>query len=287
MVWRRLVQEPLVQFLVAGVVLFGFSAWFDDAFDRGRSRIDVTHEKIIQLQDTWTKQRGAPPTGDELDRLVEDHIREEVLYREALASGLDQGDTIVRRRLVQKVDFLAQNLALAVEPSELDLQSYFDRHHERYLVPDQIAFGHVYFKEGSDALGKSERALERLNADHVSVADAVSWGDRFMLQHEYPLQTEREIQDLFGRSFAQGLTELPLRGWEGPIRSSYGLHVVQILQKVPAYIPELGQIRGQVLLDLNEQRLRSASDAYYQDLRKKFDITIARDEEIERQTNGS
>jgi len=286
MFWRRLVQEPLVQFLVAGGILFGFSAWFDDAFDRGRSRIDVTQEKIIQLQDTWTKQRGAPPTGDELNRLVEDHIREEVLYREALASGLDQGDTIVRRRLVQKVEFLAQNLALAVEPSELDLQSYFDRHRERYLVPDQIAFGHVYFREDSDAIGKAERAHETLNADHVSVADAVSWGDRFMLQHEYPLQTEREIQDLFGRSFARGLMDLPLRRWEGPIRSSYGLHVVQILQKVPAYIPELGQIRGQVLLDLNEQRLRSASDAYYQDLRGKFDITIARDEEIKRQTNG-
>tara|TARA_Y100000588_G_scaffold392457_1_gene504512 strand:+ start:1176 stop:2039 length:864 start_codon:yes stop_codon:yes gene_type:complete len=286
MVWRRLVHEPLTQFLVAGVVLFALSVWFDDAFDRGRYRIDVTQEKITQLQDTWTKQRGEPPTEDELDRLVEDHIREEVLYREALASGLDQGDTIVRRRLVQKVEFLAQNLALALEPSELELQSYFDRHYERYLVPDQIAFGHVYFRQGDDAMRKAEDTLETLIANHVSVVEAVSLGDRFMLQQEYPLQTEREIQDLFGRSFVKGLADLPLRRWKGPIHSSYGLHVVQILQKVPSYIPELSQIRGQVLLDLNEERLRSASDEYYQDLRGKFDITIVRDEEIERNVNG-
>ena len=117
--WRRLLREPLVHFLLAGGVLLGLSALFGQSFGVGgnSNRIEVTADRIQQLRETWTRQRGAPPTQREIDSLIEEFIREEVLYREAIASGLDQGDTIVRRRLAQKVDFLAQSVASTVEPS--------------------------------------------------------------------------------------------------------------------------------------------------------------------------
>ena len=145
--WRRLLREPLVHFLLAGGILFGLSALFGQSFGVGgnSNRIEVTADRIQQLRETWTRQRGAPPTRRELDSLIEDFIREEVLYREAIASGLDQGDTIVRRRLAQKVEFLAQSVASTVEPSEAELQAFFDDNAERYRIPEQVGFSHVYF----------------------------------------------------------------------------------------------------------------------------------------------
>ena len=277
--WRRLLREPLVHFLLAGAVLLGLSALFGQSFGVGgnSNRIEVTAERIQQLRETWTRQRGAPPTPEQLNNLIEDFIREEVLYREAVASGLDQGDTIVRRRLAQKVEFLAQSVASTVEPSDAELQAFFDANRERYVVPDQIGFSHVYFSSsnrGEAAEDAARGALTRLATGEVPTAEAAQLGDRFMLQYEYPPQSRDQIRDLFGPRFASRLFELPVDEWTGPVPSSYGVHVVHVRQRVPSRLPELGEVRSQVARDLNEERLRSAADTYYEGLRRRFEIVV-------------
>ena len=277
--WRRLLREPLVHFLLAGAVLLGLSALFGQSFGVGgnSNRIEVTAERIQQLRETWTRQRGAPPTQRELDSLIEDFIREEVLYREAVASGLDQGDTIVRRRLAQKVEFLAQSVASTVEPSDAELQAFFEENRERYVIAEQVSFSHVYFSgsnRGAEAEDAARGALTRLTSSESPTAEAAQLGDRFMLQNEYPPQTRGQIRDLFGPRFASRLFELPVDEWTGPVPSSYGVHVVHVRQRVPSRLPELGEVRSQVARDLNEERLRSAADTYYEGLRRRFEIVV-------------
>lgn len=277
--WQRLRSEPLVHFLLAGGVLLVLSTLFGQSFGVGGNgnRIEVTADRIQQLRETWTRQRGAPPTGRELDRLIEDFIREEVLYREAIASGLDQGDTIVRRRLAQKVEFLAQSVASTVEPSDAELQAFFDDDPERYRFPEQVGFSHVYFSgsnRGAGAEIAAREALARLASGAVAAAEAAQLGDRFMLQYEYPPQSRDQIRDLFGPRFASRLFELPVDEWSGPVLSSYGMHVVRIRQRIPSRLPSLDEVRSRVVLDLGEQRLRSAADTYYEGLRRRFEIVV-------------
>ena len=277
--WRSLLREPLVHFLLAGGVLFGLSAVFGQSFGVGdtSNRIEVSADRIQQLRETWSRQRGAPPTRRELDSLIDDFIREEVLYREAIASGLDQGDTIVRRRLAQKVEFLAQSVASTVEPSDAELQAYFDANAERYRIPEQVSFSHVYFSgsnRGAGAETAARDALARLASGQVAAAEATQLGDRFMLQYEYPPQSRDQIRDLFGPRFASRLFELPVDAWSGPVLSSYGMHVVRIRQRVPSRLPALGEVRSQLARDLGSERLRSAADTYYEGLRRRFEIVV-------------
>ena len=276
---RRLLREPLVHFLAAGLVLFGLSALLGESFGAGddRRRIEVSAGRIRQLSDTWTRQRGAPPTRAQLDGLIEDFIREEVLYREAIASGLDQGDAIVRRRLAQKVEFLAQSVASTVEPTDAELQAFFEANSERYVVPEQVGFEHVYFsreRRGPGAEEAARGALALLTGGGPAAAEAAALGDRFMLQRAYPPQTRDQIRDLFGPRFAARVFELPPDVWTGPVESSYGAHLVRVRRRVPSRLPALAEVRGAVTRDLDEQRLRSAADEYYARLRARFEIEV-------------
>lgn len=276
---RRLLREPLVHFLAAGLVLFGLSALLGESFGAGddRRRIEVSAGRIRQLSDTWTRQRGAPPTREQLDGLIEDFIREEVLYREAIASGLDQGDAIVRRRLAQKVEFLAQSVASTVEPTDAELQAFFEANSERYVAPEQVGFEHVYFsreRRGPGAEEAARGALALLTGGGPAAAEAAALGDRFMLQRAYPPQTRDQIRDLFGPRFAARVFELPPDVWTGPVESSYGAHLVRVRRRVPSRLPALAEVRGAVTRDLDEQRLRSAADEYYARLRARFEIEV-------------
>ena len=276
---RAVLREPLVHFLLAGSLLFGLSAAFGNSwgFGDGRDRIYISAEKIRQLRDTWTKRWGSEPDTDQLRSLIEDFIREEVFYREAIASGLDQDDVIIRRRLAQKVEFLAQSLASVVEPPEADLQTYFEEHAERYVVPAQVGFSHVYFSRsdrGADAERAALDALDRLRGGQVPVAEASRLGDRFMLQYEYPPQTETQIRDLFGSNFAGRVFGLTRDRWEGPVASSYGMHVVRVRHRLPIRTPALAEVRSQVARDFEDERLRTAADTYYQSLRQRFEIDV-------------
>jgi peptidyl-prolyl cis-trans isomerase C len=275
---RRFVREPLLHFLVAGTVLFGLATLFERVTNAGTNsnQIQVSAPEIRRLREVWMRQWGRSPDSRQMEILINDYVRDEILYREALASGLDKDDTIIRRRLVEKMEFLSQEFASAT-PSDKDLQEYFDRNRGTFQIPAQIAFTHIYFstsKRGSSAEDDANRALAKLSSHRISSAQLSSLGDPFMLQSEYPLQTQQQVKELFGEKFARELSQLESGAWVGPLRSGYGFHLVRIQQRLASRVPELAEVRGQVLTDFKNHRLQAASEAFYTQLRRKYQVDV-------------
>ena len=163
----KLLREPLLIFLVLGALLFGLYTLVKDQ-SQGSSdalRIQVTAADVDQLSVRWQRQMGRPPRPEELQGLTDNFVREEVLVREALALGLDRDDTGIRRRLVQKMNFLVEDLALLNEPTDADLSDYFEQHPEIYRLPPRISFTHIYFsrdQRGDATKADAELALSQL-----------------------------------------------------------------------------------------------------------------------------
>jgi len=272
---RRMIRQPLVHFLAAGLVLFAVATFLEHRSRANSTAIHVSAAEIRRLEDVWSRQYGRNPRPAEIQNLIDDYVREEIYYREALGSGLDKDDSIIRRRLVEKMEFLSQEIA-GGEPDEKELQTYFERNQKKFEVPAQIAFSHIFFspaKRGVTLEDDARKALAILGAHADSQAET-KVGDAFMLQNEYPLQTRDEVKGLFGEEFAKGLFQLAPGQWEGPIRSSYGLHLVRITQLVPSHTPQLAEVRSQVVTDFKNERLRTASEAYYARLRGRYRVDV-------------
>lgn len=273
----RLLREPLFQFAVLGAVLFAVYAFASDAFSSDDSRlIEVDEAEIAFLVANWQRQWQRPPLEHELRALVDARVREEVLYREALAVGLDQNDIVVRRRMVQKMEMLSQDLALLADPTDAELQAYFDERREEYRVPPRISFSHIYFN--ADTRGRSveedaRRVLAELQARNPSPERAPELGDRFMLQYDYSLRAPIEVRQQFGSHFAEEIFKLE-SGWQGPVLSGYGLHLVYVGDRVEGRIPELAEVRDRVVNDYNRDRGQRANKALYDGLRTNYEIAV-------------
>ena len=273
---RRLSREPLVHFLIAGALLLGVSALVRPS-DTREERISVSVAQIQQLRETWTRQWGEAPDASQMRRLIDDFIREEIFYREAIRSGLDRDDTIVRRRLAQKVEFLAQGVAAATEPADSELRDFFERNRHQYAIQEQVAFRHVYFSEfhrGPTAERAARQALVKVRSGTVSSDNLSALGDTSMLQRDYPPQKRETLRSLFGEPFATRIFELPQGSWHGPVRSTYGIHLVHVSQAVPSRLPDLDEVRDQVTLDFKAEHVRQVTDAYYDNVRKRYRIDL-------------
>jgi hypothetical protein len=274
---RRLSREPLVHFVLAGIVLFAASTLFERETSSSKA-IHITSAEVQRLEDVWSRQYGRTPSSAELQNLIDDYIREEIYYREALASGLDKGDSIIRRRLVEKMEFLSQEVA-AGDPDEAELETYFQQNQKKFEIPSQIAFNHIFFspsKRGASLQSDAQNALNQLRLNKTIHGSEAAIGDPFMLQSEYPLQTRDEVKALFGTEFAATLFSRVSGEWSGPVPSSYGVHLVRVTQFTPAHLPQLAEVRSKVLTDFKNERLRMASEAYYAELRKHYYIDMER-----------
>jgi hypothetical protein len=273
----KLLREPLIQFILLGLALLLVYGVASDLFspDTGR-RIEITDQDIALLAQTFRGQWQRPPTEEELRNLVEARVREEVLYREALAVGLDQDDLVVRRRMVQKMELLSQDLALLVDPTDQELRAFFEEHEDDYLVPPLVSFSHIYFnldQRGAAGEEDARRVLDEIRSEDPQPTRAPDRGDRFMLQYDYSLLSPIDVQRQFGAQFAEALFELE-PGWHGPIVSGYGLHLVNVIRRVQSRSPEYEQVREQLIQDFNRMRRDRANEALYQGLLKGYEITI-------------
>lgn len=270
---RSLLRQPLFQFLVLGVVLFGLYAIFGQKQEAESKDIVITNQQIALLATMWEKQWRRPPTPQEMQGLVESFIREEVLYREALAMGLDRDDTVVRRRLAQKIEFLAQDLATQGEPGDAELRTFFAENSERFEIPATVTFTHVYLNldERSEAVfDDADRILGALRAG----ADPNQQGDRFMLQSRYVGLDRQGVARNFGSQFAESIFALTSDDWEGPVQSGYGLHLVRIEGREEAYLPPFEEVRLRVRDEFISNRRREVDELFYQRLREGYTITI-------------
>ncbi len=275
---KKLYKEPLLHFLIIGVLIFTLFSIVNKEEDIvSGNKIIVSAADIQRLSSSWAKKWNRPPTETELQGLVESHIREEVYYRAALALGLDKNDTILRRRLMQKMEFLSNDLAELNTPDESELNQYFIDHKDNYELPARVSFTHIYFsldKRGAKAVEDAKSVLSELKTRSGAVLRVPERGDSFMLQYDFDQETPFEVERLFGKGFAEELFTLGINTWLGPIESGYGLHLVRISEKIDARMPELASVIDKVRTDLMFERRQKMNKEIYERFKERYEIVI-------------
>ena len=267
----RLLREPLVHFLVLGGVLFAI-------FGRGGSSAGITDRQIVvseadidRLAAGFSRMWHRPPAADELEAQIRDYIREEVLYRTALALGLDKDDTIIRRRLRQKMEFLFEDAV--PPPQEADLRAYLQAHPEKFRTQPLISFRQVFVSQtrGAAAEADAKQILARLTSGAPGVANA---GDALLLGDDFSRMPLDRIAALFGDSFAQAVAQSAPGSWRGPLRSAYGLHLVLVTAVEPGKLPPFEQVRSAVEREWFAERRAAVQAVQYQSLLAGYRVVV-------------
>ncbi len=271
-------KEPLLHFLLLGALLFGlYSLVNPEEASIADNRIVVSAGDIERLSANWANKRIRLPTEAELAMLVDSYIREEVYYREALALGLDQNDTILRRRMVQKMEFLTNDLADLSQPDEAALNQYFLTNSGKYELPARISFTHIYFsfdKHGERIFDDAGKALDEIRLSDVPVSRAPDMGDSFMLPYDFDAEDSFEIARIFGQDFAQRIVQIEAGTWQGPIESGYGLHLVWINKKVEARLPKLATVIDKVRTDWMFEQRQMINKEVYERFLKRYEVVV-------------
>lgn len=274
---QRLLREPLVHFVLLGALLFGLYGVLGGAESASPGgEIVVTEGRIRNLGDTFTRTWQRPPTADELNGLIEDYLREEVLYREGVALGLDRDDTIIRRRLRQKLEFVSEDAASASEPTERELTEFLAENADRYRFESRLTFTQVFLdpsKRGDQLEADAARLLHDLRLRGKKL-DPASLGDSLMLDPRYEQATEGDIARLFGAEFEAALREQPAGEWVGPLKSGYGAHLLLIEARTPGKVATLAEVRDAVARDWSARRRQQLLDEQYQQLRSRYQVRI-------------
>ncbi|HET9832592.1 MAG TPA: peptidylprolyl isomerase [Vicinamibacterales bacterium] len=263
--WLR---EPLLQFLLLGAAMFAANTWLN----RGRGGVEVSRQIALTLDDlrqidlAFQSQWRRQPTADEFKAMVEDKIQEEILYREGLAMGLDKGDTIVKRRMAQKLQFVAEDVASAHEPTAAELKTWFERNNQKFGLPGRITFRHAYFSpdnRGQRAHDDAVDALKKAAGEPEDSKAAPLRADRFMFQEYYADRSSEQLAKEFGPQFARAIFSVKPGAWQGPLESGYGWHVVFVESMTAGRIPALEEIESDVRTAwLNEQKQQAWRTAY-------------------------
>jgi peptidyl-prolyl cis-trans isomerase C len=275
---RRLLKEPLLQFLLLGVALFGINAFLQrDTGGDTSKQIVLSLDELKQLEMYFQAQWRRPPTAQEFDALVENRVQEEVLYREALALGLDKDDTIVRRRMAQKMQFLAEDVAAAHEPTHAELATWFAANADKFALPRRIAFREIYFspdQRGAHVHDDAVQALTRLTGQPIDTPLATKLGDAFMLQDYYSDRTSEQLAKDFGPPFASALFNIQPGAWQGPIESGFGWHLVFVDWITPGRIPSLEEVEPDVKTAWLGDQKQHAWKAAYDAMRAKYTVMM-------------
>jgi hypothetical protein len=307
----RVLRAPLLHFLVLGAVLLGLRAWLAPA-SVPRARIAIGAADVARLRESWAEEHGTPPSRTAEATLVRDAIDEEILYREALARGFDrrdgavrerlvrlggfvgeeaggsrdmlerearrlgleQSDLLVRRHLVQMMRLAAGWLGPEDRPSEADLEAYLARHGAEFAAPARTRLTHVYLSEqtrGAAAAGDARALLDQLRGKGAE--PAAGRGDAFIRGPEVD-GTHADLERIFGAGFADAVDAMPLRTWVGPVRSSFGLHLLWVHTREPERTPTLAEVRGRVVQRwLRERRAQREREAM-EEMRARYVVEV-------------
>lgn len=276
---RRALDEPLVQFIMMGALLFGgYRLVHSDRPAKVEDhRIELTAADVRQLEIVWAAQWQRAPTLGELRGLVESRVREEILYREALALGLERGDTIIKRRLAQKMEFLAVDLSAVRNPPVEELRAWYSRNPERFADPARRSFRHLYFSEdrrGDRAHRDAMRALVKLTRTRADAPALSAIGDAFMFQEHYADRTPEQVAAIFGSHFAEAVRQLPVGTWQGPIESGLGRHLVLVTSETPGRVPPFEEVETDVKMAWLAEQKATAWDRAFTEMRAKYTVLL-------------
>ena len=271
--WGR---EPLVQFLAIGALLFFVFEWRGSG--PASRRIVITPGQVDALAAGFARTWQRPPTEEDLKGLIDEYVREEIATREALAAGLDRDDTIIRRRLRQKMEFLAEGTGDASPPTDAELHAWLDAHPARYGQDPQVAFRQVHLspeRRGSRLDDDAQLMLARLASARWD-AELDTLSDSRLLPTDVDRSSRSDILRLFGEGFADRILEVETGRWVGPIPSAYGVHLVFVRERFAGRLPSLHEVRPQVERDFIADRRRRDLEATYDRLLDLYDVVIER-----------
>jgi peptidyl-prolyl cis-trans isomerase C len=275
---RGWLREPLGHFLFIGLALFAaHSVWQPSSQAGTGNRIVLTEDDLRQMSVAWLAQGRPPVTPEQMQHLVEQRVREEILYREALALGLDRADTIVRRRLAQKMEFLAEDVASLRNPDPDELRRWFATNAPRFALSPRLTLRHLYFsadRRGERVREQAAGALAKLAGRPGAWAGASALADPFMFQDHYADRSVEQLATLFGPPFARALVELAPGAWQGPIESGYGWHLVWIDSITPGRVPAFEEIEADVKAQWVAEQREEAKKKAFEVIRGRYEIVL-------------
>jgi len=280
---KAILREPLLHFLLLGAAIFAAYSLVSKGSSGEPGRIVVTQGQVASMAVGFTRTWQRPPTSDELEGLIRDRVREEVYCREAMALGLDKDDTIIRRRLRQKMEFITDDVAARAEPTDDELSAFLKAHADTFRVQRQFTFSHVYLspeRHGENLARDAEQLLAQLKQAGEK-ADVSELGDPFLLERQFQSLPASEAVKQFGEQFAAKLGELSPRQWQGPVESGYGVHLVWVSERTEGRVPALAEVRDAVRREWANARRLEGNEKFYQELLERYVVTIERPQPAE------
>jgi parvulin-like peptidyl-prolyl cis-trans isomerase-like protein len=265
----------LLHFLVLGAALFGLFSMVGKKDAEAPTKVVVSASHVATLANRFARTWRRPPTEQELQGLVEDYIRDEIFYREGRAAGLDRDDVVIRRRVRQKMEFLAEDMA-AAEPSDEELAAYLAANPERFRTEDRLTFRQIFLsatRRGSALDGDAREIAKTLTGTNAP-ADSAAIGDPFLLGEEFREMSQGDVARMFGEGFAKQLSAVKPGRWQGPIPSSFGAHFVFVDERAKGSLPSLDTVRDAVQREWLNARRIDAEEKLYRTLRDRYQIMV-------------
>jgi len=276
---KNLMREPLVHFLLLGALIFGaFKIISRETIEPGM--ILITQGRIESLEIAFSRTWRRPPTASEFEGLIRDYVREEVFAREAVALGLDKDDTIIRRRLRQKLEFVSEDVAAHAEPTDEQLRAYLKEHADAFRGDRRFTFRQVYLNPQQRGTNLRRDALQLLAQLRRSggQTDISALGDSLMLENEFKGIAAAEVVKQFGEPFGAALGEMAVGQWQGPTESGFGVHLVLMAERTDGSMPGLEDVRAAVRREWINARRLEANEKFYRTLLQRYSVTIERPE---------
>jgi hypothetical protein len=273
---RAFLQEPLLHFLLLGTAVFAAYDFLNRALKADQGEIVVGAGQIEHLAARFAQFQQRSPTAEELKGLIDQYVREEVLSREAVKLGLDQDDSVIRRRLQQKMEFVATDLAAIEEPTDAELADWLAKHPDDFRQPARYTFRHVFLSPDKrrDAIDSDVSKLLASLKHAGAQADADKLGDSLLLPHEFAGESHSAVASQFGREFAEQLAELKMGEWTGPIRSGFGVHFVLLTARTDSRLPEVDEVRELVRRDLMNVRRLEVNRRFLEGLLARYKVKV-------------
>jgi len=280
---HSIVREPLFHFfIIGGLIFLLYNLFGDHDYLPENNVIYVSNKTIDNLTEQWSAQMGKPVTEDEIKGFIDKYIREEVLSREAKSLGLDDGDIVIKRRLVQKIDFMSEGMIEMAPPSENELEEYYDANMEKYASPRLVSFAQVYLNTSEnpgDAIQEAENLKKTLNGKNESPDNAHKYGSSFLLNSNFDNFSHEEVSNTFGNSeLFNTIWEYPEDSWQGPVESGFGWHLIYVTGKTEKQISDLENLREIITIDLIDENRKKAKEQFIQELKSRYIIHL--DEEL-------
>jgi peptidyl-prolyl cis-trans isomerase C len=274
----RIFREPLFQFILFGTGIYALYGVYGDPPQEQQDRtIVITEDHVTSFATSFTRRWNRAPSNEELLGLVREYVRETLLYREALAMGLDADDHIIRRRLAQKLEFLTNDLVKINPPDDAVLAQFLAQNVAQFRAPDLVTFSHVFLdpdKRGDATLADAGALLQELQTDAAPTPQTLKRGDRFMMQSYFPEASYHEIQRQMGAGFADAVMKLAPGQWHGPVLSGYGVHLVYVSNYIAADDPLLADVRDQVQEEYLRRQTEEFNAEYLDALAERYNIII-------------